>query len=100
VCRGSAADKIQGASWLRALPAERRVEMEKHEIQIDTPFIRLDQMLKFCGLAETGGHAKEIVEEGVCKVNGAICIQRGKKLFPGDTLQVDDILIEVTGFED
>ena len=53
--------------------------MEKHEIQIDTPFIRLDQMLKFCGLAETGGHAKEIVEEGVCKVNGAICIQRGKK---------------------
>ncbi|MBC8570638.1 RNA-binding S4 domain-containing protein [Oscillospiraceae bacterium NSJ-54] len=71
--------------------------MEKHTIRIETPFIRLDQMLKFCGMAETGGHAKEIVEEGVCLVNGSICLQRGKKLFPGDTLLVDDILIEVDG---
>lgn len=72
-------------------------EREVHEIQIKTPFIRLDQLLKFCGLAETGGHAKEIVEEGVCMVNGAVCLQRGKKLFPGDTLQVDEVLIEVAG---
>lgn len=69
--------------------------MEKHQIAIKTPFIRLDQLLKYCGLAETGGHAKEIVAEGVCKVNGSVCTARGKKLFPGDVLIVDqyEILI-------
>lgn len=70
--------------------------MEHHRIAIDTPTIRLDQLLKYCGLAESGGHAKEIVKEGACQLNGEVCTQRGKKLSPGDSLVVDDILIEVT----
>ena len=50
--------------------------MITEEIKISTAFIKLDQFLKFCGLAETGGHAKEIVAEGVVSVNGEICMQR------------------------
>lgn len=64
--------------------------MKSTEIEITTPFIKLDQLLKFSGLAETGGHAKEIVGLGYCKVNGEICLQRGKKIFPGDEVIVED----------
>ena len=69
--------------------------METITIKINTEFIKLDQLLKFAGIAETGGHAKEIVAEGVCVVNGDVCTQRGKKIYPGDTLEIDEDLIEV-----
>ena len=71
--------------------------IEKHEIAIRTEFIRLDQFLKYCGLAETGGHAKEIVAEGVVSVNGTPCLQRGKKIYLGDVITVDQYEIRVTG---
>jgi len=69
--------------------------MKIEEIKIRTEYIKLDQFLKFCGIAETGGHAKEIVAEGVVFVNGEICMQRGKKLFPGDEVVIDDYKIFV-----
>ncbi len=69
--------------------------MKIEEIKIKTEFIKLDQFLKFCGMAETGGHAKEIVAEGVVFVNGELCLQRGKKLRPGDEVVVDDYKILV-----
>lgn len=64
--------------------------MERHEIQIQTEFIKLDQFLKYVGIAETGGHSKEIIAEGVVSVNGSICLQRGKKLRKGDLIAVDE----------
>ncbi len=69
--------------------------MKIEEIKIRTEFIKLDQFLKFCGIAETGGHAKEIVAEGAVFVNGEVCLQRGKKLFPGDEIVIDDYKIFV-----
>lgn len=69
--------------------------MITEEVKISTEFIKLDQFLKFCGLAETGGHAKEIVLEGAVAVNGQVCMQRGKKLVPGDVVTVDEYRIIV-----
>ena len=69
--------------------------MEKKTFYIDTEYIKLDSFLKFCGLAETGGHAKEIVAEGACYVNDEICMQRGKKLRDGDIVKVDEYVLEV-----
>ena len=34
---------------------------------------------------ESGGQAKEVIQEGCVKVNGEVCTMRGKKLYPGDT---------------
>lgn len=51
---------------------------------IHTPFIKLDALLKYAGLCETGGEAKERVQAGEVKVNGEVCTMRGKKLHPGD----------------
>ncbi len=53
-------------------------------IEISTEFIRLQDLLKFANLVETGGEAKERIQSGEVTVNGEICTMRGKKLRPGD----------------
>lgn len=59
------------------------------EKKITTDSIKLDSLLKFCDVAQTGGHAKFLVQEGEVKVNGEVCTQRGKKLHVGDEMEVD-----------
>ena len=54
-------------------------------VPITTEFIKLDSFIKFAGLTDTGGQAKELVLSGQVKVNGEVCTMRGKKLRPGDT---------------
>ncbi|MGN0688397.1 MAG: RNA-binding S4 domain-containing protein [Oscillospiraceae bacterium] len=56
------------------------------EIIINTPFIKLDQLVKFAGLAETGAKAKILIELGEFNVNGELCTKRGKKIKPGDVI--------------
>lgn len=53
-------------------------------VTITTEFIKLQDLLKFAGLVETGGEAKERIQSGEVRVNGEACLQRGKKLRPGD----------------
>ena len=59
-----------------------------NEIKITTEFIKLDALLKFSGLAETGGEAKILVQEGQVTVNGEVCTMRGKKIRPGDKVAI------------
>ena len=61
------------------------------DIIITTDFIKLDAFLKFCGAVYTGGEAKEAVINGEVKVNGEICLQRGKKLYKGDIVEIDGV---------
>lgn len=63
--------------------------MDRQEVKISTEFIKLDALLKFAGLTETGGEAKEAVQAGRVKVNGQVCAMRGKKLRPGDRVELD-----------
>lgn len=69
---------------------------DKETVYIHTPFIRLDAFLKYKGLAETGGHAKALIQDGVVKVNGALCTARGKKIKRDDIVSVfgTDYLIQ------
>lgn len=60
------------------------LEIEEQPLTITTPFIKLDAALKFSGIAQTGGHAKLLIEEGRIRVNGEPCAVRGKKLYAGD----------------
>ena len=55
-------------------------------ISIVTEFIRLQDLLKLAGAADTGGAAKAAVQAGEVRVNGEICTMRGKKLRPGDVV--------------
>ncbi len=58
-------------------------------VVITTEFIKLQDLLKFENLVESGGMAKEIIQNGEVMVNGEICTMRGKKIRPGD-----DVLFE------
>ena len=59
------------------------------KITIYTEFIKLQDLLKFANMVETGGEAKECVQGGDVMVNGEICTMRGKKIRPGDVVAFD-----------
>lgn len=60
--------------------------MKTTNVPISTEFIKLQDLLKWTGAAQTGGHAKILIQEGLVTVNGEVCLMRGKKLRPGDTV--------------
>ena len=51
--------------------------------------IDLDQFLKLCRAAETGGHAKVLIQSGEVKVNGEVETRRRRKLRNGDQVEYD-----------
>ena len=65
------------------------------KILIHTPFIKLDALLKYAGLCETGGEAKERVQAGDVLVNGQVCQMRGKKCLLGDVITLDGQSLEI-----
>ena len=69
--------------------------MEQRQVKITTEFIKLDALLKYAGLCETGGEAKSVVQEGLVCVNGETCTMRGRKIRPGDTVSLDGVTLKV-----
>lgn len=70
-------------------------EKQKKDVHISTDYIRLDAALKLADAVQTGGHAKIVITEGDVKVNGEVCMQRGKKLRDGETFELDHVLYTV-----
>ncbi|MDR0974548.1 MAG: RNA-binding S4 domain-containing protein [Ruminococcus sp.] len=66
------------------------------EIKITTEYIKLQQALKFAGLVNMGSDAKAYILDGMVKVNGEVCLQRGKKLREGDIFEFDGKSCKVT----
>ncbi len=58
------------------------------DVPIASEPIRLGQFLKLAGLAEDGGHAKELLEAGEVTVNGRAEDRRGSQLRAGDVVSV------------
>ena len=69
--------------------------MQKEQIAIITEFITMDKLLKFSGVADTGGQAFLMVEDGIIKLNGKLVTEKRKKVFPGDVVNIDN-QIELT----
>ena len=65
------------------------------EINIKDEFIKLGQAMKLAGLVNEGVEAKYAVMEGKVSVNGDICTQRGKKLYPGDEFSFNGETVKV-----
>ena len=63
--------------------------MEVINTGITTEYIKLDQLLKYTGLAENGADAKAMVQEGIVLVNDEKCLMRGKKIRAGDSVVVE-----------
>ena len=65
------------------------------EIKIDTEFIKLEQLMKFASMVQTGGEAKMLINQELVLVNGEICTMRGKKIRPGDEVEFDGEIYKV-----
>lgn len=59
------------------------------EIEVRPPFIKLEQFLKLSAAVETGGMAKQVINEGLVKVDGEVCTMRGKKLKGGEKVEFE-----------
>ncbi len=51
-------------------------------------YIKLDQFLKLAQIVQTGGQAKQLIQSGEVLVNRAVETRRGRKLYPGDVVEV------------
>ena len=64
-------------------------------LKLRDEFIKLGQALKACGRAESGVDAKIASQNGLVKVNGEVEIQRGKKLYDGDLVDIQGEIIKI-----
>lgn len=64
-------------------------------ITLREEFIKLGQALKAAGLVSNGVEAKEVILEGLVKVNGEVDTRRGKKLYDGDIISFDGEEIKI-----
>ena len=68
---------------------------EPVDVVIRERSIRLGQLLKLAGLAESGAHARELVQDGQVLVNGELDVRRGRQLQRGDLVTVADETVRV-----
>ena len=66
-----------------------------YTIKLREEFIKLGQALKAAGVVENGAEAKEVIIEGLVKVNGEIDTRRGKKLYDGDVISFNGEEIQI-----
>lgn len=60
-------------------------------VEIDTEYIKLDQFLKWAGIADNGSFAKMMIKNGDVKVNNEIIFERGKKIRNGDVVDINSV---------
>lgn len=68
---------------------------DPRDVPIREQSIRLGQLLKLAGLAESGAHARELVQGGVVRVNDEVDVRRGRQLRRGDLVTVDGETVRV-----
>lgn len=77
------------------LKIKAKIKKHNETAEIESEFIKLDSLLKFAMISETGGDAKILIQDGLVKVNGEVCKQRGKKIYPGDTVEIRGVCLNV-----
>jgi ribosome-associated protein len=65
------------------------------DVPIQGDVIRLGQLLKLAGLAESGGDARALVEQGAVSVNGEVETRRGRQLHPGDVIALGEDAVRI-----
>lgn len=65
------------------------------DVPIGGEVIRLGQFLKFSGLLDSGGNAKEVIVDGYVQVNGETERRRGRQLHEGDLVEFEGRTVRV-----
>lgn len=69
--------------------------MEEFKIRDKDEFINLSQLLKALNLVESGAMAKEVIDEGLVKVEGEIESRYRRKLYDGMIVEFEDNKIKI-----
>ncbi|NLJ89382.1 MAG: RNA-binding S4 domain-containing protein [Clostridiales bacterium] len=64
-------------------------------IKLREDYIKLGQALKATGLVGSGVEAKNVILEGLVKVNGEVELHRGKKLYDNDIVEYNNETIKI-----
>ncbi|MDH3387284.1 MAG: RNA-binding S4 domain-containing protein [Gammaproteobacteria bacterium] len=72
-------------------------ESENIIAELESEFVELYKILKFEGLADSGGNAKQAIEDGLVSVNGEVETRKRKKIRAGDQIDFIDHHIDVIG---
>ena len=71
------------------------MEKETFELRNNEEFVPLNKILKIKQVAQTGGHAKVLIEDEAVSVNGEIETRIRRKMRKGDLISVEGIEIEI-----
>ncbi len=71
------------------------MEKQTFELRSTDEFIELMKLLKLKRIAQSGGHAKMMIEDGLVQVNGEQEFRKRKKLRPGDTVELEGITLSI-----
>lgn len=63
---------------------------------LEDEYIPLIQLLKVTRVAQSGGEAQMLVEEGLVKVNGNLESRKRAKLRPGDIVELENVKIKIS----
>jgi ribosome-associated protein len=75
-------------------------DSEKIIAELESEFVELYKLLKFEGLSESGGSAKQAIANGLVSVNGEVETRKRKKIRAGDQIDFIDHHIEIIGKEE
>lgn len=64
--------------------------MEKITIDIDTPYIQVDSLLKLANIVSSGGEAHYLSESGQIKLNNIVVMEKRKKIYVNDTVTISN----------
>ncbi|SUP43930.1 RNA-binding S4 domain-containing protein [Veillonella criceti] len=68
-----------------------KMKEEPIQVEIHTPYIKLDQLLKFEQIIGTGGQVKFLLDDEKITVNGELCHEKRKKIYPDDIVKIQGI---------
>lgn len=69
--------------------------MEEFKIRDKDEFINLSQLLKALNFVESGAMAKEVIDEGIVKVDGEVEYRYRRKLYDGMVVEFEDNKIKI-----
>jgi len=68
----------------------------ERNVAIRTESIELAALLKWAQVVDSGGEAKQLIQEGRVRVNGEVERRRGRTVSRGDHVEIDDLILVVT----
>ncbi|KAF1714380.1 RNA-binding protein [Pseudoxanthomonas yeongjuensis] len=69
--------------------------MTQLEFELDRDHVELNQLLKLCGVCDSGGAGKALVASGMVSVDGMIELRKTCKIHAGSTVTFEDVEIRV-----